>query len=211
MFDECKVGGIGIKGLKEIGVFGTLVGLGDEGEEEGDLELNLGNIDAVKEAVEFGAAEGGFEFGVGWGFFGKEFFGVIAGFLANPSVVSVEARRSAGEGAREGIGDGPQIGRFEITIVTFEDRVETSGAVIDLGEVFFGIGLEEVDDDGNGDDDSEGGKATEENFGDEARFRAGRFTSDGLRSPGDVVEILKVIHMIIVAGYALDAKRSMLE
>lgn len=121
MFDECEVSGIGIEGLEKIGVFGAFVGLGNEGEEKGNLELNLGDIDAIKKTVEFGVAEIGFEFGIGGGFFGEEVLGVITGFLTDFGVIGVKAGRSTGEGARERIGDGAQIGRFEVAIVILED------------------------------------------------------------------------------------------
>ena len=62
-----------------IGVFGTLVSLGDESKKKRNLELGLGDIDAIEKTIKFGVAEGGLEFGIGGSFFGKEFFGVIAG------------------------------------------------------------------------------------------------------------------------------------
>lgn len=122
MLDEREVGGIGVEGLEKIRVFGAFVSLSDEGEKEGNLELDLGNINAVKKAVEFGTAKVSLEFGVGRRFFGEEFFGVIAGFLANLSIISVKAGCSASEGTREGIGDGAKIRRFEVAIVIFKDR-----------------------------------------------------------------------------------------
>lgn len=182
LLDECKIGGIGIKSLQKIGVFGAFVGLGDKREKEGNLELNLSDIDTVEEAVEFGVAKGIAEFGVGWGFFGKELLGVIASFLADLGVVSVKAGRSAGESAREGIGDGAKIGRFEIAVIFFEDGIEAGGAIINLVDVFFGIRFGSIDNESDGDDDGEGGEATEDDFGDEAGTWAGGFASDGPRS-----------------------------
>ncbi len=80
--------------------------MGDESKKKRNLELGLGDIDAIEKTIKFGVAEGGLEFGIGGSFFGKEFFGVIAGFLIVLSVISVEAGSRTSKGAREGIGDG---------------------------------------------------------------------------------------------------------
>lgn len=149
MFDEGKIGRISVKGLRQIGVFGTFVSLGDEGEKEGNLELSLGDVNAIEKTIELGVTESGFEFGIGGSFFGEELIGVFARLLIVLSVVSVEARSGTGESAREGIGDGTQIGRFKIAIVILKDGAETGGAIIELIDVLFGIGFGEIDDEGD--------------------------------------------------------------
>lgn len=98
-----------------------------------------------------------------------------------------------------------------MAIIIIENGIKAGGAVIKLVDVFFGIRFSEIDDESDETDDGEGGESTEKNLGDEARFRAGGFAGNRTRSLGDMVEILKIIHMVIIAGYALSAKRSMLE
>jgi len=174
--------------------------LGDEGEEEGNLELNLRGIDAVEEAIEFGIAEGGFQLGVGGSFFGEEFVGIIAGFLIVLGIVSVKTGSCTREGAREGVGDRAKIGGFEMAVVIIENGTKTGGAVVKLIDVFFGIRFSEVDDEGDDTDYGESDETTKENLGDEAGFRTGGIASDRTRSLGDVVEILKIIHMLIITN-----------
>lgn len=211
MFDEGKIGRISVKGLRQIGVFGTFVSLGDEGEKEGNLELSLGDVNAIEKTIELGVTESGFEFGIGGSFFGEELIGVFARLLIVLSVVSVEARSGTGESAREGIGDGTQIGRFKIAIVILKDGAETGGAIIELVDVLFGIGFGEIDDEGDSANKSKTDETTEENFGDEAGLGAGGFAGNRARSLRNMVEILKIIHMLIIAEYSFDAKKSMIK
>lgn len=75
-----------------------------------------------------------------------------------------------------------------------------------MTDVIVDFGLGGVDDNGDEGNDGKGGKATENGFGDEALFGASGFTSDGLGSLGDVVEILEIIHMLIIAYSAKGAK-----
>lgn len=113
MLDEVEAGGIGVEGLEEVGVGGAVGGLLDDGKEKGNLELDLDGVNAVQNTIEFGISKGGAEFSEGGGFFGEEFLGVVGGFLVLLSVVSFETRGGTSERAREGIGDGAEIGGFE--------------------------------------------------------------------------------------------------
>ena len=167
----------------------------------------MGDIDAIEDAVEFGIAKRLLEFGVGRGFLGKEFFGVIASFLAALSVVGFKARGGTSERAREGIGNSAKIGRFEIVIIIAKGGVETGGAIVDLVDVFLSIGLGEIDNESDDADNSESDQATEENFGNEAGLGSGGLAGDWTRGLRDMIEILKIIHKPIISEYGWDAKK----
>jgi len=51
LFDDDEVGLVLADDFEEFGVFCALLELGDEGDEEGNLELDLVGVDAVEDAV----------------------------------------------------------------------------------------------------------------------------------------------------------------
>lgn len=88
----------------EDGVEGFTVGalniLADEGEEQGNLELDLADVDAIKDAVELGVGECGIEFGYDAVFF-VEKFGRECAIHASSGVIVGEVVSASGESARE--------------------------------------------------------------------------------------------------------------
>ncbi len=101
MFDDDEIGLVLADDFKEFGVFRALLELGDEGDEEGDLELDLVGVDAVEDAVEFGVVQGGVERFDSFGFDGEELLGRIEiGFLvAFGGEISGQRSSGAGEDA----------------------------------------------------------------------------------------------------------------
>lgn len=99
MFDDVEVGLVLADDVEESFVLGTRLKLGDEGDEKGNLELDLVGVDAIKDAVELGVVEGGVEIFISGGFGGEEFFGriQIAFFATLREEVVGEGSGSAGE------------------------------------------------------------------------------------------------------------------
>lgn len=77
LVDDVEVGLVLTDNVEEIGVFRALLEPGDEGDEEGNLELDLVGVDAVENAIQFSIVEGSIEFFDGGGFGGEELFGGI--------------------------------------------------------------------------------------------------------------------------------------
>lgn len=122
-------------------------------------------------------------------------------------IVGAKVGGGASESAGKGIGDSAEIGGFEGAIIFFESGAEAGGAIVDLADVIVGIRFGGIDDDGEDDDGDESNKTTKKNLGNEAGFWTGMLAGDRARSLRNMVEILKIIHMLIIAEYSFTAKK----
>lgn len=148
MLDDVEVRLVLTDDVEEGCIFRTRFELGDEGDEEGNLELDLVGIDAVEDAVELGVVESGVEFFVGGSFGSEEFFGRIqvALFTAFGEEVVGEGSRSAGEDAVQGSADGAELGGFEGFIISGESGVEVGSAEVELFREVSGAGFAGIKD-----------------------------------------------------------------
>lgn len=80
----------------------------NKGDEEGNLKLNLADIDAVKNTVKHGVSEGEIEFGDDGVFLFDEFW-VECTIHAGGGVVISEIIGPSGESARKGSCDGTKL------------------------------------------------------------------------------------------------------
>lgn len=164
------------------------------------MELELGDVDAVEDAVEFGVEESGVEFGDDVGFVGGE-FGAEGAVHAGDGVIVGEIVDAGGEGARERSTDRTELRGFEQLGVVSNDDIDSIGAGEKaVGEVarFDGIIIK---DGTNAYKYREENNTNDDEFDGEASRNTRRFGFDRTIRLGDFVEILKVIHKTIVTYY----------
>lgn len=134
LFDDSETISIVIKDGGESLVVITGRKLADEGEEKGDLELDLGGVGAVENAVEFGVFEGEIEGIVILDLLIHDFVVRDEGIFAVVGGGDVIRDLAAGvsESAREGKTDGTELGRFERRIIGGESAFEIGSAGVEL-------------------------------------------------------------------------------
>lgn len=199
LVDVFDAGVVLLEDGEEVGVFSVVDGLGDEAEEDGDLELDLVGVDAVENAVELGVAESEVE-GVDVFGFGLEcgggrrgsFFDVLRGEIVSELAVS------AGEGVGEGSADSAEAGGFKGRVEIFDSFVEAGGAEIELFREVARFSAIVAEEDADGDDKRKGDNGADDDFEQEASESSSAFSLNGAVVFRDLIEILEVVHEYII-------------
>lgn len=132
--DGCETTMERLDDFEELFVFGAGDDLGSQGNEQGNLEVDLVVISTVEDAIEFGAFEGEIEVGDESFFLFADFAGEFQVFALSTfvAVVFFELISSTREDGLQGRTDSAKAGRFERFVISPESGVDLVGTEIEL-------------------------------------------------------------------------------
>lgn len=189
----------------ELGIVVASDELTDHGEEKGDLHVNLGKVVAIESAVELGFFKGGngAVFAIEESIFVSNDRGrrgdVFVVFVFGGVEIAAKLSDRTGKSAGERVVNRAELGRFEAAIVAGDEATDVVHAEIEVAGEIGGFVTAIVHDGANAEEGDKDDNGADKKLEYETAGNAFGGFLGGLGRLRNAVEILKFVHVLIIA------------